>query len=156
MSLTFTNVSPGIMLFATVDFLLYATFVKCSSSSSPSFTSPRFPNVGWRAPAVLSFAFGAFSIYTIAQEGWKKVWDNHTQNFWGNQVWFDLLFSVGLFWLALAPRAQKLGMPLWPWLLYIVSTASIGGLHFYARILYLEELAAAGDGSSSNVPLNKN
>ena len=44
---------------------------------------------------------------------------NHTSNYWGNQVWYDLLYSTGLFWLALVRRAKKLGMPLAPWFLYV-------------------------------------
>ena len=35
--------------------------------------------------------------------------------------------------------SKKLGMPVIPWFLYVMITASIGGMHMYARILYLEE-----------------
>jgi hypothetical protein len=99
--------------------------------------------VSWKIPAVMSSFFWGFSIYTVAQEGLLAVWENHNKNFWGNQVWFDLLYSVSLFWFALLPRAKKLGMPVLPWFIYICgATGSIGGLHFYARILYLEEKQA--------------
>ena len=57
----------------------------------------------------------------------------------GNQVWFDLLYSVSLFWFTMLPRARKVGMNVIPWCLYVCATASIGGLHMYSRILYLEE-----------------
>lgn len=139
------------MFGGVLGYLSYATFSKSQSSE-------QFPNVSWKLPAVFSLGFGLFSVYTIAQEGVTMVWENHTQNFWGNQVWFDLLFSVGLFWLALAPRAAKLGMPVVPWFFYILSTASIGGLHLFARILYLEERLAESDPQQPgpSTPLNKN
>ena len=70
---------------------------------------------------------------------------NHTTNYWGNQVWYDLLQAVGMFWFTLAKRAKKLDMPLLPWFIYVVSTASIGGLHMYARILYLENQQGLDD-----------
>ena len=96
-------------------------------------------NLNWKVPALTSAWFWGFSAYTIYQEGVVAVWNNHNQNFWGNQVWFDLLYSVALWWFALLPRAKAVGMPILPWFVYSCATASIGGLHFYARILYLEE-----------------
>lgn len=104
-------------------------------------------NLSWRLPAVASAWFWGFTIYTIAQEGVVAVWQNHNQNYWGNQVFFDLLYSVALFWFAMLPRAKALGMPVLPWFSYVCSTASIGGLHMYARILYLEEQKRA-DGTA--------
>ena len=37
------------------------------------------------------------------------------------------------------PRAKAVGMNIAPWFLYVCATASVGGLHMYSRILYLEE-----------------
>jgi hypothetical protein len=93
----------------------------------------------WKVPAIMCIGFWGFTILTVAEEGILGVVPNHNTNLWGNQVWFDLLFSVGLFWGGLSKRAKKLGMPLLPWFTYVVCTASIGGLHMYSRILYLEE-----------------
>jgi hypothetical protein len=132
MSLSFVNISPGIMLVGVVGYVGYGTFVQNGE-------------VSWKVPTVMSSFFWGFSIYTIAEEGLIYVWDNHNHNFWGNQVWFDLLYSVAKFWFALLPRAKKLGMPVLPWCAYICSTTSIGGLHFYTRILYLEEKQQVGE-----------
>ena len=125
MSFSFVQHSPGIMLVGAYTCLGYGTFV----ADKPS----------WKLPAIMSVWFWGFSIYTMVQEGILAVIQNHNQNYWGNQVWFDLLYSVSLFWFALLPRAKAVGMPILPWFLYVASTASIGGLHMYSRILYLEE-----------------
>jgi hypothetical protein len=126
MSLNFIKYSPFVMYPAVVVGMGYGTLVV---EKEPS----------WKIPAVLCAAFWGFTIYTVLQEGALGVIPNHNTNLWGNQVWFDLLYSVGTFWFALMSRAKRLGMPILPWFLYVVSTASIGGLHMYARIRYLEE-----------------
>ncbi|KAL3929224.1 MAG: hypothetical protein SGBAC_012308 [Bacillariaceae sp.] len=137
MSLTIQQVGPAFMLGGAVLALGYGTFVH---KKEPS----------WKIPSVICAWFWGFSAFTIYQEGVLGVIPNHTSNYWGNQVWYDLLYSVGIFWFALAERAKKLGMPLLPWLVYVLSTASIGGLHMYARVLYLEEQKGKEEGSVTN------
>lgn len=88
--------------------------------------------------AALSAGFGAFTAITIAQDGVVPVWTNHTQNFWGVQVWWDLLFAVGIAAFFIAPRARAAGMNLLPWLLFVAATASIGLLAMVARLFWLE------------------
>lgn len=114
------------MIAGVVGYLGYGTFVQNG-------------DVSWKLPAVVSIWFWGFSLFTIAEEGVLAVWQNHNHNYWGNQVWFDLLYSVSLFWFALLPRAKSVRMPVIPWFLYVCSTASIGGLHMFSRILFLEE-----------------
>lgn len=125
------------MLGGTVLGLGYGTFVH---QKEPS----------WKIPAIISAGFWLFSIFTIYKEGVLGVIPNHTSNYWGNQVWYDLLFSIGIFWFALVERAKKIGMPLLPWFIYVVSTASIGGLHMYSRILYLEEQKGKAERGGGN------
>jgi uncharacterized membrane protein len=96
----------------------------------------------WQVPAVLSAAFLLWTMATIAHEGLAAVWQNHTQNFWGNQVWFDLLLAVVIGWTLILPRARAQRMQVLPWLLLICATASIGTLAMLARVIYLEEKAA--------------
>jgi hypothetical protein len=96
----------------------------------------------WPVPALLSAAFLTWTVVTIAREGLMSVWQNHTQNFWGNQVWFDLLLAVGIGWTLILPRARAQRMRLFPWLVLICATASIGTLAMLARVIYLEERAA--------------
>lgn len=79
---------------------------------------------------------------TIAHEGVLTVVENHTVNFWGIQVWYDLLFSVGIALFFIAPRARAAGMPILPWTLFVALTASIGLLAMAARLFWLESQAA--------------
>ncbi|NIJ60441.1 hypothetical protein [Qipengyuania flava] len=97
------------------------------------------PKVGSAAlAAALSAGFGAFTAITIAQDGVVPVWTNHTQNFWGVQVWWDLLFAVGIAAFFIAPRARAAEMNLRPWLIFVAATASIGLLAMVARLFWLE------------------
>ena len=103
--------------------------------------------------AMLSAAFGAFTAVTIAQEGVLPVWTNHTVNLWGTQVWWDLLFAVGVALFLIAPRARKVGMNLPLWSLFVVSTASIGLLAMCARLFWLENAAEnAGNTNMASAP----
>ncbi|MBX7493481.1 hypothetical protein K3163_09710 [Qipengyuania sp. 1NDW9] len=93
--------------------------------------------------AALSGGFGAFTAITILYEGVLPVWLNHTQNLWGVQVWWDLLISLTIALFFVLPRARAAGMSIFPWLLFVVSTASIGLLAMVARLFWLEKRAEA-------------
>ncbi|MEX0343138.1 MAG: hypothetical protein AB3N06_11155 [Erythrobacter sp.] len=93
--------------------------------------------------AALSAGFAAYTAVSIAQEGVVLVWTNHTQNLWGVQVWWDLLFAVGIAAFFIAPRARAAGMNLLPWLLFVGATASIGLLAMVARLFWLEQRTSA-------------
>ena len=95
--------------------------------------------------AVLSAGFGGFTAVTIWADGVLPVWTNHTNNLWGVQVWWDLLFAVGIGLFLIAPRARAVGMNLPLWALFVVSTASIGMLAMCARLFWLEHAAKAED-----------
>lgn len=97
----------------------------------------------WRLPATVGVFFAVFSVVTVAQEGLVQFWINHTTSLAGNQVWFDLLIAVSIAFYLIAPRARAVGMPLLPWALAVVATASIALLPMLARLLWLERRAAA-------------
>jgi uncharacterized membrane protein YccF (DUF307 family) len=90
---------------------------------------------------VLAVAFAAFSGLTVWREGLIQFWVNHTTSLAGNQVWFDLLIAVCLCFALIAPRARAVGMPLLPWALAVLATASIALLPMVARLLWLERAA---------------
>ncbi len=92
----------------------------------------------WRLPAAICALFTGWSLYTIAAEGPFGFWPNHTQNAWGNQVWFDLLIAIGIGWALLLPRARAVGMRPLPWLVLIVCSGCIGLTAMLARCRYLE------------------
>lgn len=103
------------------------------------------PTSDWRVPTVLATAFGLFSVATVVMEGPLGFWTEHTRNLWGNQVWIDLLFAVGIAWTFILPRARRVGMTMWPWLGVVVATGCIGLGLMVARCLYLEKHARAGE-----------
>lgn len=104
--------------------------------------------------AALAGGFGAYTAVTIAFEGVLPVWLNHTQNLWGVQVWWDLLFSVGIALFLIAPRARAASMNVPLWALFVVSTASIGLLAMCARLFWLEThgVSAANASGAKQVP----
>jgi hypothetical protein len=91
----------------------------------------------------LAAGFAGFTAVTIATEGVFPVILNHTSNLWGVQVWWDLLFSLSVATFLILPRARAAGMSVWPWVLFILATASIGLLAMCARLFWLENRAGA-------------
>ncbi len=91
--------------------------------------------------AALCAAFLTYSGVTLYSEGLLLVWTNHTQNMWGVQVWWDLLFAVGIALFFIAPRARAVGMNVPLWTLAILATASIALLAMAARLFWLESQA---------------
>lgn len=97
----------------------------------------------WAVPAGLGVAFFVFSLVTVFEEGLMMFWYNHTVNWTGNQVWFDLLLATSIAFYLMAPRARAVGMALLPWAVAVVATACIALLPMLARLLWLERRAAA-------------
>ena len=92
----------------------------------------------WMFPAAISLLFLCFSVFSIIQEGPLGFWYEHTRNFWGNQIWFDLLIAVGIGWTLLLPLAKELKMNLVIWAVIVLSTGCIGLSAMLARALYLK------------------
>ena len=93
----------------------------------------------WLLPAGLCVLFFAWSLVAVIQEGPLGFWPEHTRHLWGNQIWFDLLLSIGVGWALLVPQARTFGMRPLPWFVLIACTGSIGLLAMFARVLYLRE-----------------
>ena len=96
----------------------------------------------WIFPAALSAAFAVFSVHTLVTEGFGPLWANHTSNFWGNQVWFDLLIGFAISWVFLVTEGRRLGMSPWLWLIGLFATGNIALLAMLARLLYLRQRGA--------------
>lgn len=96
---------------------------------------------------LLSAAFGTYTVLTIVQEGLMTVIVNHTFNLWGVQVWWDLLSSLTIAMVLIAPRARAARMKLAPWTLFVLATASIGLFAMCARLFWLEHAAAREAGA---------
>lgn len=93
----------------------------------------------WAFPSVLGALFLLFSVITVLHEGLLQFWVNHTTDFTGNQVWFDLVMSIVIGFYLIAPRAKAVGMPLLPWGIAVILTACIALLPMLARLLWLEQ-----------------
>ena len=93
----------------------------------------------WELPALCSALFFILSAYTVAVEGVSGVWVEHTSNFWGNQIWTDLLLGVALSWTMLLPKAREHSMHILGWLTFTLLTANIGLLAMLSRILYIDK-----------------
>lgn len=106
-----------------------------------AFTRPNSPGNALLA-AILSAGFAGFTAITIATEGVFPVILNHTSNLWGVQVWWDLLFSLGIAYVLILPRARAQGMNLPLWTALILATASIALLAMCARLFWLERAEA--------------
>lgn len=125
--MTLTQIVPFVFGFAFVGYL----FVSLRQGF----------RLGWRVPALLSAAFFAWSVWAILAEGPLGFWDVHSGGLWKNQVWFDLLFAVGIGWYLILPRARAQGMNVWLWVFALPLSGCIGFLAMLARLLYLEERA---------------
>jgi hypothetical protein len=92
----------------------------------------------WIWPLLASLVFLVYSAFTISVEGPLGFWAHHTMDFWGNQIWFDLIIGIATAFLLLLERlkAQKMNPVLW--LLLILAGGSIGLLAMVSRLLYLE------------------
>ena len=117
-------------------------------NTSLALRDGRAPKGIWRVAAGLSVLFLAFSVFTVMQEGPVGFWPVHTHNFWGNQVWCDLLLSASVAFGLMAPEARARGMSPLPWFLFIAATGSVGVLAMLARVLYLREHRAEADVST--------
>lgn len=110
-------------------------------------TGPSAPGGrGWLWPAGIGLLFLAVTVVTVLGGGLLPFWRNHTTNLAGNQVWFDLLIAVAIGFYLLAPRARAQGMPLLPWAIAVLLTASVALLPMLARVLWLESRSGRAGG----------
>lgn len=93
----------------------------------------------WLLPAGLSLAFFLYSVYTIWVEGPLGFYTDHTRDFWGMQIWMDLLMGVAIAWTFMAPRARQLGMRVAFWMIFVVATGNVGLMAMLARLLWLQD-----------------
>lgn len=91
----------------------------------------------WIFPAILSIAFTVLTVIAFINTGPLGFWHLHVADWWGNQVWMDLLFAVSVALFFVIPQARKLGMTILPWVVFTITTGCVGLLAMTARVLYL-------------------
>jgi hypothetical protein len=134
------DITTLIPLLALAAFLLATVWI----SALPSTAATVSHRPAWMIPAALMVAFAVLTLIAVVDEGPFGFWDNHIHNFWGNQVWVDLLMALGIGWYLIRPRMLAHHMSPWPWLALLCGTGSIGLVALLARVLYLD---ARGDRS---------
>lgn len=126
------TLTQGIPIFSFVLLVGFA-ILRTREDSSLSFD--------WRLPALLGTVLFGLSLYAIVTEGLLGFWANHAFNFWGSQVWVDLIMASALSWYFLASEAKRLRMNLVPWLILFLLSGSVGLYAMLSRILYLKKQA---------------
>lgn len=103
------------------------------------FASGRTGHGSWTAAALIAAGFFAYSLIPILREGPIGFVPNHSQDFWGVQVWWDLLLALGAALFLAAPRARQAGMNLALWVIPVALLGSIGLYAVLARLFWLEQ-----------------
>lgn len=96
----------------------------------------------WLVPALASLAFLVFSIGVASREGLFGFLVEHQRNGWGAQIGIDLVLSVIVALVFIAPVARQAGVRMAPWLVLTVLTGSIGLLALVARVRYVQAKGA--------------
>jgi hypothetical protein len=94
--------------------------------------------VHWLVPALGSLAFLVFSIVVATREGPFGFIVEHSRNGWSAQITIDLVTSMLIAILFVAPVARRVGVRMAPWVVLILLTGSIGLLALVARVRYAQ------------------
>jgi hypothetical protein len=103
-----------------------------------SLAMPDQKNLLWILPALYSLGFFVYSIGVVINHGLYAVVEEFLGGGWHSQIGIDL-FACAIAALVLgSTRAQRLGVRMWPWVVFTFATGSVGLMAFVARVLYLE------------------
>lgn len=98
------------------------------------------------ALALVFAAFGAYSLYVIAQLGYLGLWQALLSSLAGWQVTLDLVIASVLLMGYLWRDAQRTGRRFWPYALLTLAAGSFGPL------LYLLLAPRRADAASAGLP----
>lgn len=93
-------------------------------------------------PLIIAALFLAFTIFISVHEGVAPLLAVLNGNFWGNQIFLDLVFSLGIAWAVLIPRMKAVGMQPLPYIFAMLGTGSIALMVMLARLIQLERRSA--------------
>ncbi len=79
---------------------------------------------------ILAAAFGAYSLWALAQVGYLGLWEGGFATIGGTQITFDLIVSSLLLTGFVARDCRAAGRPWWPWALLTLATGSFGTLAY--------------------------
>jgi hypothetical protein len=99
---------------------------------------PDQKNVLWIFPALYSLGFFIYSMGVVLRYGLSALVAEFLGGGWHSQIGIDV-FACAIAALVLgSTRAQRLGVRMWPWVVFTFATGSVGLMAFVARLLYLE------------------
>jgi Terpene cyclase DEP1 len=78
--------------------------------------------------AIVLLAFGIQGLYVLGQVGYWGIWINNLNHPAGQQVFADLLISLGLVMVWMWHDAKATGRNVWPWLVATLALGSFGPL----------------------------
>jgi hypothetical protein len=82
--------------------------------------------------ALACVTFAGFTVWPAWTEGYFGFLRVHMQGPWGYQVILDLLIALTLFLAWMIPDARRQRLPVWPFVLAVLATGSIGALAYVA------------------------
>lgn len=88
---------------------------------------------------IITAAFGAFSLWALAQVGYMGLWQGGFANIGASQITLDLIVSSLLLVGFVARECKRAGRPWWPWALLTLAAGSFGTL---AYLLWPKQRAA--------------
>lgn len=77
---------------------------------------------------IVLIAFGALTAAALLHHGYWGIFEPHFQTFAGAQVFADLVIALGIFLVWMWRDARATGRNPWPWLVFTLTTGSIGAL----------------------------
>lgn len=95
-----------------------------ATPTQPEITMPR--PLLW----IITLAFGAYSLWALAQVGYLGLWLAGFANPGSTQITLDLIVSCLLLLGFVARDAQARGRRFWPWVLAVLALGSLGVLGY--------------------------
>lgn len=95
-----------------------------ATPTQPEITMPR--PLLW----IITLAFGAYSLWALAQVGYLGLWQGGFANPGSTQITFDLIVSCLLLLGFVARDAKASGRNFWPWALATLALGSLGVLGY--------------------------
>lgn len=92
---------------------------------------------------IITAAFGAYSLWALAQVGFIGLWQGGFANIGSTQITLDLIVASILLMIFVARDCKAQGRPWWPWALATLLLGSFGTLGYLLWPQRRRELSAA-------------
>lgn len=79
---------------------------------------------------IVTTAFGAFSLWVMAQVGYLGIWREGFAGLGSTQITIDLVLACGVALGFIVPECRAQGRAAWPWVLLTLAGGSLGLLAY--------------------------